>query len=249
MIVAASTECWPDKSLDHAIEILQDLEFTAIEIDLHEQGGHLRPSELKDNFDRICNRIQQGHRLDLAAFSVQIDGVGDAYFETFHDVCRLAKALKVVTMVVPSAELGTPFNEEVDHLQKLVNIAEEEGVRVGVKSQIGRLSEDLDTLKVLCDNVQGLGITFDPSVVVAGPARNKNIDGILKYVYHVHLRDTKPGQFQVQIGQGEIDYVRLTQQLASVHYDRAVCVNITPMEGIDHRVELRKARRLLDSML
>ncbi len=226
MIIAASTECWPEYSLDQAIEVLQDLEFPAIEIAVHEVGGQIRPSEIVEDPERAMNRILQGHRLDLAALSLQIEGTGDVYYDTFRTIAQMAKQVKVVTMVIPSAELGTPFNEEVDHLQRLVTIADDEGVRVALKSQIGRLSEDPDTLKVLCDNVKGLGITFDPSVILAGPCRNKNVDHIMKYVYHVHLRDSKPGKFQVQVGQGEIDYARIIQQLERVDYDRALCLNI-----------------------
>jgi sugar phosphate isomerase/epimerase len=249
MFIAASTECWPELSLDDAIPILWDMEFTAIEIDVHEQGGHLRPSEVHADPDRIATRILQGHRLDIAAYSVQIDAQGPLHYEIFKSMCRLAKSTKVVTLVVPSAELGTPFNEEVEHLQRLVDVASADGIRVGVRSQIGRLSEDPDTLMVLCDNVDGLGVTLDPSVYVAGPHRNKSIDKILKYIYHVHLRDSKKDKFQVAVGQGEVDYSKVIQQLEKVDYDRSLCVHIAPMPEVDHRVELRKLRRLLESML
>ncbi len=45
MIVAASTECFPDRSLSEAIERLAELEFAAVEIDIHE-GGHLEPARV-----------------------------------------------------------------------------------------------------------------------------------------------------------------------------------------------------------
>jgi hypothetical protein len=60
----------------------------------------------------------------------------------------MAKGAKVVTLTVPSAELGTPFNEEVEHLRRLVDIADRHGVRVGIKSQVGRMSADPDTVMV-----------------------------------------------------------------------------------------------------
>ena len=44
----------------------------------------------------------------------------------------MAKAIKVVTLTVRSAELGTPFNAEVERLRALVAIATMEGVRVGL---------------------------------------------------------------------------------------------------------------------
>ncbi len=100
---------------------------------------------------------------------------------------------------------------------------------------------------VLCNHIEGLGITFDPSVLIVGPAKQKNIDRILKFVYHVHLRDTKPGKFQVSIGQGEVDYAKIISQLEREMYDRALAIHMVPMEDLDHRVELRKLRRLLEN--
>jgi len=45
--------------------------------------------------------------LDLVAFSVQIHAQGEEHYRQFSACCRLAKATKVVTITVPSAEIGT----------------------------------------------------------------------------------------------------------------------------------------------
>ena len=161
----------------------------------------------------------------------------------------MAKTTKVVNITVPSGEHGTPFNEEVERLQKLVDIGEAEGVRVCVRSQLGCLSDDPDTLMVLCNNVEGLGVTLDPSVYIAGPSKGKNLDNILKYVCNTHLRDSRPDAFQVSVGQGEVDYGKLVTQLQREKYDRSMTVHMVPMEGLDHRVELRKLRRLLETLI
>lgn len=235
--------------MSETIEMLYDLEFSAVEIDLHEADGAVKPSELLDDLDRGAHYLLAGHRLDIVGYSVQLDASGEQYYRDFADICKLAKLTKVVTLTIPSAELGTPFNEEVEHLKRLVELAEVEGARVAVKTQIGRLSEDPDTMMVLCNNIDGLGITLDPSVFIAGPAKNKSLDKILKYVYHVHLRDTKPDRFQVSVGQGSVDYAKLITQLEREGYDRALSIHIAPMEGLEHRVELRKLRRLLETLL
>ena len=52
------------------------------------------------------------------------------------------------------------------------------------------MTQDPDTAIVLCDNVKGLGITLDPSHYVYGPHARENYEHIMKYVYHVRLRDT-----------------------------------------------------------
>ena len=248
MFIAASTECFPGLELLAAIELASDLEFTAVEIALHESGT-IKPSELLQDIDRSIQLLRHTHRLDISGYSVQLASTGQEHYEQFAKLCWLAKTTKVVTMTVPSAEQGTPFNEEVEHLQKLVDIGETEGVRVAVKSQLGCLSEDPDTLMVLCNNVDGLGITLDPSVYIAGSAKGKNLDNILKFVCNVHLRDTRPDAFQVSVGQGEVDYGKLVTQLEREKYDRALTVHVSPMEELDHRVELRKLRRLLETLI
>ena len=234
--------------LQEAIEALQDLDFTAVEIAVHESAPHIKPSDLLADPDRAVQMLRHTHRMDISGYSLQLNSTGPTHYEEFKEMCRIAKATKVVNITVPSAELGTPFNEEVEHLQRLVDVAESEGVRVSVRSQLGCLSEDPDTLMVLCNNVDGLGITLDPSVYIAGPAKAKNLDKILKFVCNVHLRDSRPDAFQVSVGQGEIDYGKLVTQLERDKYDRALTVHMTPMEGLDHRVELRKLRRLLETL-
>ena len=249
MIVAASTDCFNEMPLNKALDKLVDLEYSAVEIALHENERHLRPTEVLADLDRAISLCRDTHRLDIVAYNLNIPLQGAAFYEQFAAICRLAKATKVVTLVVPSAELGTPFNEEVEHLQRMVDLASLEGARVAVRTEIGCLSEDPDTLIVLCDNVKGLGVTLDPSHFVMGPHRNKGYDKLLKYVYHVHLRDTSKDEIQVRIGQGEVEYGRLVAQLTRFNYDRALTVDLREIPDVDHMAEMRKMRLLLESLL
>lgn len=248
MFVAASTECFRDLSLDRALERIADLEFTNVELAMFEDGDQFRPSEVAADLTKAIEICRNTQRLDIVAFDVRTVPGPEGY-EHFAQVCKLAKAVKVVTITIPSGELGTPFNEEVERLQKLVDIASLEGVRVGMKSQVGRLSEDLDTVTVLCDNVKGLGLTLDPSHYICGPHAGRPIDKIIKYVYHTQLRDTSKKALQVRVGQGEVEYGRLVTQLEKVKYKNALSINITEMPEVDHSGELRKLRLLLESLL
>jgi sugar phosphate isomerase/epimerase len=249
VLVAASTECYHHLPLTEALSKLSDLEYTSVEVAIHEDGGQLRPSEVAANLEHTVARCRNTERLDIVAFSVEIRASDEEYYDQFSAICRLAKATKVVTLTVPSGELGTPFNQEVERLRRLVGIAMREGVRLGIRSQIGRLSEDPDTVVVLCDNVKGLGLTLDPSHYICGPHSSKSIEKLMKYVYHVHLRDSKGSHLQVRVGQGEIEYGKLVLSLRRVNYTRALSVNMREMPDVDHMVELRKMRLLLESLL
>lgn len=249
MIVAATSRCFSNMPLDGATARLVDLEFSNVEIMIHESGGHMKPSEVLADLEESVLICRKTHRLTPIAYSVDIEAAEPEYYRQFAACCKLAKATKVVTIVVRSAELGTPFNAEVERLQEMVAIAARESVRVGLQSEVGRMTQDPNTAVVLCDSVKGLGITLDPSHYICGPHGGASYEQVMKYTYHVRLRDTSKDKLQVRVGQGEVEYGRLVNQLNKVNYDRALSVDISPVPDVDQNAEMRKMRLLLESLL
>jgi len=249
VFVAASTRCFPDLPLDAAIAQLGDLEFTAVEIMLHEDLPQLTPSQVLADFAYAEQLCRNTHRLTPVALSFDTQAPEPVYYQQFAACCRLAKAIKVVTITVRSSELGTPFNAEVERLRALVAIAALEGCRVGLLTEVGRITQDPNTTVVLCNNVKGLGVTLDPSHYICGPHGGASYEQVMKYVYHVRLRDSTREKLQVRVGQGDIEYGRLVNQLNKYHYNRALCVDIAPLPDVDQLAELRKMRLLLESLL
>jgi sugar phosphate isomerase/epimerase len=222
VFVAASTNCFCHLPLDAALERMVDLEYTCVEFLAHESGQHLKPSAILADLDgaiRTCRQTQ------------------------------LAKATKVVALTVRAAELGTPFNAEIERLRQLVAIASREGVVVGLLTETGRMTQDPDTAMALCDNVKGLAITLDPSHYTCGQSRPVSYEQLLKYVCHVRLRDSTKDKLQVRVGQGDIEYGRLVTHLNKYNYQRALCVDIAPMPDVDQSAEMRKMRLLLETLL
>ncbi len=250
MIVCASIECFSELPKEEIPSVLVDLEFTAVELAIHEEGlSWIPPSAVLSNPEQALDACRNTQRLTPVALSVDQTAEGDLYFEQFAACCKLAKALKVVPLVVPAAELGTPFNAEIERLRELVRIASFEGCLVAMKTQIGCMTEDPDTAAVLCDNVKGLGLALDPSHYIAGPHQGRDFSKVIPYVMHVHLRDATKSELHVRVGQGEVDYGRLVTQLSHAGYRRALGVHVPSVEGCDHRAELRKMRLLLESLL
>ena len=250
MFVAASSRCFSDLSLNAALQRLVDLEYTHVEITVHESGGHLKPSWVLDNLDRATEICRQTYRLTPIAYGVDIEAPEeDLYYRQFAACCKLAKTTKVVLLVVRSAELGTPFNAEVERLRQLVAIAALDGCRVALHTEVGCMTQDPDTAVVLCDSVKGLGLALDPSHYICGPHGGASYEQVMKHVCHVRLRDTKKDDLQVRVGQGEVEYGRLVGQLNKVHYNRALCVDMNPLPEADQNAEMRKMRLLLESLL
>jgi len=249
VFVAASTNCFSNLPLDAALRRLVDLEYTTVEIVIHESGGHLKPSQVLADLEGTIQTCRQTHRLTPIAYSVDIEAPEEEYYQQFAACCKLAKATKVVTIVVRAGELGTPYNAEVERLRALVRIASAESVLVGMLTEVGRTTQDPDTAVVLCDSVKGLGITLDPSHYICGPHGGASFEQVMKHVCHVRLRDTSKEQMQVRVGQGLVEYGRLVAQLNKYRYNRALSVDIAPAPDVDQHAELRKMRLLLESLM
>jgi sugar phosphate isomerase/epimerase len=249
VFVAASTNCFCHLPLDAALERMVDLEYTCVEFLAHESGQHLKPSAILADLDGAIRTCRQTHRLTPIAYSIEIDAPEPLYYQQFAACCKLAKATKVVALTVRAAELGTPFNAEIERLRQLVAIASREGVVVGLLTETGRMTQDPDTAMALCDNVKGLAITLDPSHYTCGQSRPVSYEQLLKYVCHVRLRDSTKDKLQVRVGQGDIEYGRLVTHLNKYNYQRALCVDIAPMPDVDQSAEMRKMRLLLETLL
>lgn len=249
MLVSASTDCFPDVPMPEVFDRLTDVEYSTVEIALGDRPTQLSPADVLHNLENAVALCRDTHRLVISGYSVDISAQGAEHYEQFAACCKLARSTKVASLTVPSGELGTPFNQEVEHLRRLVAIATMESVVVSIRSQIGCLSEDPDTVVVLCDNVKGLGVTLDPSHYITEPNAGRNFDKLIKYTFNVRLRDTSKKQLQVRVGQGEVDYGRLITQLRRVGYERALVVHMGPAPDVDHLAEMRKMRLLLESLV
>ena len=122
-----------------------------------------------------------------------------------------------------------------------------------LETRIGTLTEAPAMTVELCKRVKGLGLALDPSHYFVGPNNARSFDSVFPYVRHVRLRDTGrgPEQFQVRVGQGQIEYGRIVSQLIRYHYDRALTVDIRDIPDAPYAMEpeVRKLKYLLDSLV
>ena len=132
---------------------------------------------------------------------------------------------------------------------RICEIAIRDGLIIGLTTEKNTISQSCDSVKSLCKNVPHLAVTLDPSCFIFGSDKIIDFDSLLEHVCHIRLRDTTPEKYQVQIGQGVLEYNRLVIGLNKVHYRGAFCADIPPISGLDQEVELRKMRLLLESLL
>lgn len=248
MYISATTQCFPNASLSEAVDALAEQNFGYLEMFIYEQGGVIKPSDVLNRFDEVSAQIRSMTRMTPSVFSIDIPSEQD-FKAQFKACCKLAKMNGIVSLVLRSSPLGFPFNEEIERLEYAVEQAFISGCVVSVLTEKGRISEDLQTTLGFCNRTRGLMCALDPSYYLGESAQSKLLDALLPFVNHVRLRDSKPGVYQTKVGQGDFEFGKLINQLDKVGYKRALSVDILPQEGIDHLVELRKMRMLLESLV
>jgi len=252
--VACSTLCFARYPLERALRTIGELEFTKLDVAIHEEGPHLKPSQVAADVALAGVRIRIGPSLTPGAFSVKIAAKEPAeYQRQLRAICRLARMSTVSIITIPAGPSGSGLDAEIKRLTPLVKLAELEGIVLTVATHIGTLAELPDTAVTLCERVRGLGLTLDPSHYIAGPHQGASFDRVYPFVRHVHLRDSGRGQdqFQVRVGQGEIEYGRIVAHLARFGYDRLLTVAIhdIPESPLAMEAEVRKLKYLLESLV
>jgi sugar phosphate isomerase/epimerase len=252
--VACSTLCFARHPLERALRIIAELEFSKVDVALHESGPHLRPSDVVKDVAAAAQQIRIGPSLTPAAFSVQIEAPDPAERDRqLRAICRLARQSAVSILTVPAGPAGAGLDAEIRRVQPLVQLARHEGVVLAVTTHMGTITEDPDAAVELCRRVPGLGLTLDPSHYISGPCQGRSYDQVFPYVRHVHLRDTGrgPDQFQVRVGQGEIEYGRIIAHLQRHGYSRLLTVAIHDIPDAPYAMdaEVRKLKYLLESLV
>jgi sugar phosphate isomerase/epimerase len=233
---------------------MDELEFNKLDISIAERGPHLKPSEVLADIGLAAQRIRIGPSLSPAAISAAIEAPTPAEHDRqLQAICHLARLSNVPTVTIAAAASGSDWGAEVQRLTHLTSLAEREGVLLALETSSGTLTEYPDAAVELCQRVEGLGLTLDPSHYIAGPHQGKPFDSVYPFVRHVHLRDTGRGygHFQVRIGQGEVEYGRIIAQLARHQYNRLLTVAINDIPDAPYQMEqeVRKLKYLLESLV
>jgi sugar phosphate isomerase/epimerase len=252
--VACSTLCFARHPLERALRIIAELEFAKLDVALHEQGPHLKPSEVAEDVNRAAQQFRIGPSLSPAAFSVEMEVANPKEeHRQLRAICRLARLSAVSILSIPAGPCGRGLDAEAKRLGTLVRLTQEEGIVLTVTTRVGTVTETPDAAVELCRRVPGLGLTLDPSHFLVGPHQGDSFDQVYPYVRHVHLRDTGrgPDQFQVRVGQGEIEYGRIISHLQRHRYDRLLTVALHDIPDAPYAMdaEVRKLKYLLESLI
>jgi sugar phosphate isomerase/epimerase len=254
MDVGCSTFAFTREPLERALRHIAELEFSKVDLGVWDEGSHLSPKDLLADADAVVQRIRQGPTIAVAAITARLSAIDKALEAQIDAVGHLAAQLTCPLVVLEAAAVGTPIENEVQRLTALTRVLAMHGVTLTVTTKMGTLTEQPDTAVELCQRVEGLGLTLDPSHFLCGPWQGKPFDQAYEHVKHVHLRDsgTRPEQLQVRVGRGAVEYGRMVTRLDSIGYRGSLIVAIEDRlaePDVDVESEVRKLRLVLESLL
>jgi sugar phosphate isomerase/epimerase len=239
-----------------AMRRMLDLEFDRVEYvfggdSIHEE---LRPARIADGKESALREIRNTSGSNPSSFDIRFDTDDpNVQKQQFEALCWLAKSMIVAVVSVEPTKAKVSFDHEVDRLKELMAIASKYGIVLTVTNHSeGVVTRPADAV-ALCRAVPELGLTLDPSHFIHGPYQSANFDEVYPYVRNVRLRDSgrKPGEFQVKVGQGEVEYARVISQLHRSGYKRGLVLGIEDREDnpFDTDAEVRKLKLVLESLL
>lgn len=254
MYVACSTACFAKLPLEGALRIIKELEFGKVDVAICEHGPHLKPSEVAADVNQAAQVIRIGPSLTPGAFNVEFNcPTHDEYQKQLLAICRLARISAVTNITISAGPNTHTLEQEVSWLKPVVKLAQTEGVVLTVATRLGTFTEMPENAVKLCQAIPGLGLTLDPSHYLVGPNQGESFDVVFPFVRHVHFRDTgrRADQFQVKVGQGQVEYGKIVSHLDRIGYDRLLTVDIhdIPDANFEMESEVRKLKFLLESLV
>jgi sugar phosphate isomerase/epimerase len=182
--------------------------------------------------------------------------------DDLHAVCRLAGVLGARAVVLPcgrqdiaaARSLDEDLDEVVAGLMHAAAVARAEGLRLLVEAPHSkRLCWNLDRTRLLLDRLPAsiAGLVLDVSHIQSvGEDPVAWVHEVASRVEHVHLRDARPGDINVSIGRGDVDFAAVLGALADERYAGSISLELETHDvGEDEREAAAAAARDLIGQL
>jgi sugar phosphate isomerase/epimerase len=167
---------------------------------------------------------------DVGDLNANVDDEGRAARDHhLHMLLGLTAAVGAQALVLPCGAIGhdpvgsleTDVATVADELATGARAAASHGVELWTESlHLHRLCCSIDRAQMLADRLgDEVGIVMDFSHVVASGGDPVDfVDRFGPRIAHVHVRDANPGQINVSVGNGRVDFARGLKQLAASGY-------------------------------
>jgi sugar phosphate isomerase/epimerase len=225
---------------DRVLDLIALLEFPAVDIGLFEERSHLWPSREFSNLSGSARRLARklGDR-GLRAADIFLQTATDfASLAPNHpEAARRRKARSLFQSTLEfaarcgsrhvSALPGVRFESEssddswrrcCDELAWRCEQAGEAKLIFGVEAHIGSIAPSPTAALRLVRDVPGLTLTLDYTHFTRRGMSDDQVEPLLDYASHFHVRGARKGRLQCSFQQNTIDYRRVFTRLAARNY-------------------------------
>ena len=139
----------------------------------------------------------------------------------------------------------------MDSIAEILEIARQEGETLCFEPHERTAFENLDQIGRLLERFPDLPIVYDPTHLINLGSSLEDSRVLLPNAATCHLRDAKPGQIQVPLGEGAIDFDWVLDQLQDAGFDGTISIEYLGFdESISYAVDsARDLKAFLDTQL
>ena len=259
--IACSTSAWQG-SLAEALAQISEMGFEHVDLIAIASWGHIRPADLVSEFELVADEIERllaKHKLAPVALNAAVThlheradkAVNEQRLRECEAIAKLMNRLDVkVASFGPGRRVSErPWEQTLDDeaatFGEMLEIARAAGVTFAVELHYNTAFETLAQAHKLLTAVPELKVAYDPSHFVMQEIDIRDTAELLDRAAHVHLRDAGPGQMQVPVGEGNVDFGWIINGLSERRYQGHYSIEYLPgIEG-GPRAQIEKLRDLL----
>jgi sugar phosphate isomerase/epimerase len=238
--LACADFTFPLLTHDKALQLIAMLNVTGVDIGLFEQRSHLWPSQEFTNPTRSARQLKaklDDLGLQIADLFMQLANDFQSYAVNQPDATRRAHArdsfLKLLdyaseatahhVLILPGAHFdeepkATSFGRAVDELVWRIEQAEQRNIVCAIEAHVGSIVPDPASAADLIRRVPGLTLALDYTHFTRVGIPDAEIEPLIAYASHFHIRGARPGRLQTRFAENTIDYRRVVEVARAHHY-------------------------------
>ncbi len=225
---------------DDVLALIAMLGFSGVDVGLFEERSHLWPSREFANVEASARQLKaklDARGLQAADVFLQLAEDFTPYAINQPDAtrrrqaresfmrtldyaaacgCRHVTTLPGVTFADEAP--ASSWNRAVDELAWRVEQAQAHELIFGVEAHVGSIVSDPLTAAQLVEAVPGLTLTLDYTHFTRLGMADSEIEPLVKYASHFHVRGAREGRLQESFARNAIDYARVYAAMLETEY-------------------------------
>jgi sugar phosphate isomerase/epimerase len=228
-VEVAGLERGQDVLPEDTLEAIRELGFYYVDLAMFEGWTHVSPSKLRKpekhgtEIASVCERVgiqpiaihanfNPRQEEGFPGLTVADERVRAKLLEQFERVvaCAVSGGVPLVNVQPGHFLDDMPRRRSLDHavalLKAMQRTAKRRGVTLTFENHSGSIAEQPEDALYLLESVEGLRLDYDPSHVVAQSIPVESTRTLMPYVAHVGIRNAKPGNYNLPMGEEGLDY-------------------------------------------